>query len=303
MRALGIASGLAAASIWGGMYVVSKVILDVIPPFMLVTARLVLGAGAIGLIVAARGGLKGSRGQILGALGVGVVGYGLSLGLQFIGTRLSTAANASLVTTASPAFIFLFGVVLLRERARMSGLIGLVMATLGVLAVIDPRSASLDRGLLWGNLALLGASVTWGLYSVLVKVASRKLTTLEVSLLAFLGGLPLSVPAALLEARAGPIGPIDTGVVFGVLYLGLVSTALAMFLWNKSLALLDAGLVAVLFFAQPVVGAALAALILHETLGPGFWVGAVLIGGGLLVAGRAPRSQPGPAEWGRGEVG
>ena len=52
------------------------------------------------------------------------------------------------------------------------------------------------------------------------------------------------------------------GGVAGVLYLGIVSTAGAMYLWNKSLALLDAGIVSLLFFAQPVVGAGLGALLL-----------------------------------------
>ncbi|MGZ6315860.1 MAG: EamA family transporter, partial [Anaerolineales bacterium] len=40
---IGILCGLAAASIWGGMYVVSKIVLDVVPPFALVTMRLLLG--------------------------------------------------------------------------------------------------------------------------------------------------------------------------------------------------------------------------------------------------------------------
>ncbi len=302
MKTLGILAGLAAASIWGGMYVVSKVVLDVIPPFALVSARLLLGSLAVGLIVALRGGLHAGRRQILQALGVGVVGYGVSLGLQFIGTRLSTAANGALVTTASPAFIFLFGVLLLGERATLSGVAGLLMATLGVLAVIDPGSARLDIGLLWGNLALLGASVTWGLYSVLVKAVSREMPTLQVSLLAFLGGLPVSLPAALIEARTIEFGTITTGVVLGILYLGLVSTALAMVLWNKSLAVLEAGLVAILFFAQPVVGTALGALFLRESLGPAFWLGAALIGGGVLIAGRAPRAPLEPTPMGRGEA-
>ena len=47
---LGTLSGLAAASIWGAMYVVSKVVLDVIPPFALITTRLVLGGLTLGLL-------------------------------------------------------------------------------------------------------------------------------------------------------------------------------------------------------------------------------------------------------------
>ena len=48
----GVAFGLAAAAIWGGMYVVSKVVLDIIPPFSLLTLRLVLGALVLALVVA-----------------------------------------------------------------------------------------------------------------------------------------------------------------------------------------------------------------------------------------------------------
>jgi len=47
----GLFAGLAAASIWGGMYVVSKVVLEVIPPFALLTIRLLMGAMAMGVVI------------------------------------------------------------------------------------------------------------------------------------------------------------------------------------------------------------------------------------------------------------
>ena len=103
---------------------------------------------------------------------------------------------------------------------------------------------------------------------------------------ALLGGLPLSLPLGWLETPQIAAGAITPAVILGVLYLGVVSTALAMYLWNKSLSLLDAGLVSLLFFAQPVVGAGLGATLLNEQLGLGFWAGALLIGAGLLVAAR-----------------
>ncbi len=53
---LGTLSGLAAASIWGAMYVVSKVVLDVIPPFALITTRLLLGGATLYLVLLRRGG-------------------------------------------------------------------------------------------------------------------------------------------------------------------------------------------------------------------------------------------------------
>src|SRR5512132_2963299 len=100
---VGILCGLGAASIWGGMYVVSKVVLDIIPPFTLVSLRLILGALTLAIVLFLQGFADISRTQLLQVLGVGFVGYGVSLSLQFLGTKLSTAANGSLVTSATPA--------------------------------------------------------------------------------------------------------------------------------------------------------------------------------------------------------
>jgi len=141
LNARGVAAGLAAASIWGGMYVVSKVVLDVIPPFALLSVRLVLGSACLLLVLLWREGFKLSRSQAMRATLVGVVGFGVSVGLQFVGTRLSTAANAALVTSAAPAFILLFAAWLLKERIISWRLLALALATLGVLAVVDPRGA------------------------------------------------------------------------------------------------------------------------------------------------------------------
>lgn len=283
-RLTGIFAGLTAAAIWGGMYVVSKVVLDVIPPFALLSLRLVLGAGLLALIWAVRRSPWPKSGVVLRTIGVGMIGFGISLGLQFVGTRLSTASNASLVTSASPAFMVIFAVWLLGERASPRRLMALVCASVGVVAVIDPGRASLDLSAFWGNLALLGAALTWGLFSVLVKAVTRWGGVLQVSLITFMGGLLIAAPASALEAGWLPIGRITPTIIVGVLYLGLVSTALAMYLWNKSLATLDASVVSLLFFAQPVVGSALGALLLGERLSLGFWLGAVLIGAGLLLA-------------------
>src|SRR5512145_800090 len=146
-RLTGILCGLGAASIWGGMYVVSKVVLEIIPPFSLVALRLLLGALTLATILWTRGFPRVSRRQFLQVLGVGLVGYGISLSLQFLGTKMSTAANGSLVTSATPAFVLIFAWLLLKEQITGRRLVALLLATLGVVAVIDPRSAQLDRDL------------------------------------------------------------------------------------------------------------------------------------------------------------
>jgi len=284
--AVGILCGLGAASIWGGMYVVSKVVLEIIPPFMLVTIRLILGALTLAVVLLIRGFPDISRNQLLQVLGVGFVGYGISLSLQFLGTKLSTAANGSLVTSATPAFVLIFAWMLLNEKITWQRLIALLLATFGVVAVIDPRSAQLNPNLFWGNLSLIGAAITWALYSVLVRKTTQNLDVLPFSLIAFLGGLPVTVPAGAWEWTTLGIGEITLGVVGGVLFLGIISTALAMVLWNTAFAFVDASLASLTFFAQPVVGTLLGWLFLGERITPLFLFGGFLIGLGLVISSR-----------------
>lgn len=282
----GILAGLSAASIWGGMYVVSKVVLDVIPPFTLVTLRLLLGILVLWLILLKQGWGGFNRRQTLLALGVGWVGYGVSLGFQFVGTRLSNASNGALVTSATPAFVLIFAAWILRERITLKRLAALVIATLGVIFVIDPRNAQLSSNMFLGNLSLVAAALTWALYSVLVRKVTFDLEVLPATMIFFCGGLFVSVPAAVWELQLIPLGEITWGVVLGVLYLGIISTALAMFLWNKAFAILEAGVASLTFFAQPVVGASLGALLLNEQLSLLFIAGGILIGFGLWLAAR-----------------
>jgi drug/metabolite transporter (DMT)-like permease len=294
MKLWGVIAGLSAAAIWGGMYAVSKVVLDVVPAFLLLSIRLLMGAAVLAAVLARTGGPKLKFAQARGIVAIGLLGMGVSVGLQFVGTALSTAANASLVTSASPAFLLLFGALILHERITGRRLAALLLASLGVLAVIDPRLARFDPSMFRGNVALLGAAVTWGLYSVLVKRVSAVASTTEISLLASLGGLALSLPLAAVEVSSRPTVAITPGLVVGVLYLGVVSTAVAMYLWNKSLALLETGVVSLLFFAQPVVGAGLGAFVLGERLTASFWLGAALIGAGLILSVVPANASTGP---------
>jgi drug/metabolite transporter (DMT)-like permease len=281
---IGLLCGLGAASIWGGMYVVSKVVLEIIPPFALVSLRLLLGILTLAIVLVLHELPKISQKDLLQIVGVGFVGYGISLSLQFLGTKLSTAANGSLVTSATPAFILLFAWILLEEKITFRRLIALLLATVGVVAVIDPRSAQLNPDLFLGNLLLLGAAITWALYSVLVRKLTQNFDVLPFSLMAFFGGLPVAIPAAAWELDHAGVGEISLGVVGGVLFLGIISTALAMILWNSAFAILDAGAASLTFFAQPVVGTFLGWLFLSEKITSLFILGGILIGLGILIS-------------------
>ena len=160
------------------------------------------------------------------------------------------------------------------------------MASLGVLAVIDPRNAQLSSSLFIGNLSLLGAAITWALYSVLVRKVSFNTDMLQASAIMLLGGMPLTIPVSIWELSTQGIGVITPGILGGILFLGVVSTAIAMFLWNYAFAELPAAIASLTFFAQPVVGSLLGWFFLHEQITPLFILGGVLIGLGILISSR-----------------
>jgi drug/metabolite transporter (DMT)-like permease len=282
----GAVYALLAAAIWGGMYVVSDVVLEVIPPFILLTIRLVLGAAVLGLLVF-RGRTNQSaltRNDILRLLAVGLLGFGISVGAQFVGTDESNAVNGALVTSASPAFIVLFAAPLLREKLTLQRIIAVVIATIGVIIIVDPTRADFSLETFRGNVVLVLAALTWGIYSVLVRMVSTKIDTLTVTFVAFLGGLLLTIPASALELQSRTIRTIDTNIVLGILYLGVISTAGAMWFWNRAFALIDAGLASLFFFAQPVVGVLLGAWQLGQPITTAIWIGGTLIAVGVLLS-------------------
>ncbi len=102
---LGALSLTLAASIWGGMYVVSKYALAYIEPFTFVWLRYAV-AFTVLFIVWLRFGRESIRRADWKWIGlVGVIGYVASISFQFIGTKLSDAHTGSLVTAATPAFM------------------------------------------------------------------------------------------------------------------------------------------------------------------------------------------------------
>jgi len=74
-----------AAAIWGGVYVVSKVVLDVIPPFTLLILRFVIALAVLGAFVVARQEYIAKKDFPLVML-IAFVGVTISIAAQFLGT-------------------------------------------------------------------------------------------------------------------------------------------------------------------------------------------------------------------------
>jgi drug/metabolite transporter (DMT)-like permease len=290
----GYASLAAAAAIWGGMYVVSKYTLNFIPPLTLLWLRYLTGFAVLMYMVRRRDlGQPFSRDRRL-FMTIGLVGYVVSVGLQFAGTRLSSASMGAILTSASPAFIVLFARFMLAEPLTVRKLLSVLVASCGVLTVVGWQSGSGPAGTaLAGNVALVGAAVTWALLSVLAKKAATTYSPLVVTTYAIFWALIFTTPLMFIEWQYLPVTGLDRPLLWlAILYLGVVSTSGAFYLWNKGMHLVEASVGSVFFFLQPVVGSFFGWLLLHEKLGTSFFAGGTMILLAVLIVSFPGRRSP-----------
>lgn len=273
-----------ASSIWGGTFVVSKYILNYIPPLTLITLRYILAVLALFIFIKfiSKEKLKKitKKDGFLFLL-IGFIGYFLSISLQFLGTKLTDAHTGSVLTASTPAFTIIFAKLILKEKITLKKFISLLIASLGVLVVIGYGGSKGFNFL--GDLALIGAANTWALLSVLVKIASKNNSSLIVTAYAIFIGLIFTIPFTVFELKSTPITYINLNIILGLIYIGVISTAIAFFLWNKGLEMVDTGIGSLFFFFQPLVGSFLGWFLLNEKLGMNFFIGGVLILSSVFV--------------------
>lgn len=279
-----------AALIWGGMYVVSKYTLGFISPIALVWTRYVVAFIVLFITLFISNSQKGykigiKKKEWLLIAWIGFIGYFVSISLQFIGTKLSDAHTGSLITASTPVFVILFARFILREAFTKKKIIALLLATCGVIVVIGLDSMIVKH--LLGNIVLVGAAITWALLSVYVKVATKQLDSLTITTYSILFALIFTTPFMLYEHESIISVISNRHVLLGILYIGILSTAGAFFLWNKGIELVDAGIGSLFLFFQPVTGSILGWIFLGEQLNFSFFIGGFLIIIAVIIASKS----------------
>ncbi len=277
----GFLAALTASAIWGGMYVVSRIVLEVIPPLPLVALRMLISALTIfALYAILRRDWRIPKSAWTRVAVMGLVGYAVSITAQFIGTKLAGAALGSLITTASPLFTVAIAALFGLEKVASRAWLGLGLGMVAVYLLSGVGGGSDITGALW----LILAALTWGILGVVGGQTVVKLDAFAVTAWASLIGFFATL--ALIPLETSPIRweAINLPVVLGILYLGIVSTAVAFALWVYGVSRAGSVLSGIAFFAQPVVGSLLGALLLSEQLGSSFAIAAGLLFLGAWLA-------------------
>jgi drug/metabolite transporter (DMT)-like permease len=260
------------------MYVVSKYALDTIPPFTLLFLRYSTASLVLVLLCWRKKVALVPREQLKWVFQIGFVGYFLSIAAQFIGTKYSSAHMGAVITTLSPVFLSALAVLLLREKITGKQVVSIAVALAGVLVVVGMPGIHGENGSLAGNLFLVAAALFWGYYSVISRKISSVYSSLQITTWGILLATALTFPCIFWERGLWSLQALtQMPIVLSILYLGIVSTAVAFFSWNKGLALLPPHQAGPFFFFQPVVGTLLGWMFLNEQLSGAFMAGSCLI--------------------------
>lgn len=288
----------AATLSWGASFVAIKIALRECAPLTVIWVRFLLGLPVLlCLAMFSERGLSREERFSLGRLRtalpgraewlplsvLGFLGGPFHHLLQSTGLRTAQAATSAWIVSTIPVFIAILGWLFLKEHFGRKGVLGLLLAAIGVLAVVTkghPERLFLVHGLGLGDFLVLLSAVNWAVFSV----ASRKFlgssepekSTFWVM---FLGWLQTSLLFVFSE-HVQELAALSGAAWMSLLFLGVFCTGLAYAFWYDALRVLPASRVGVFMYLNPLSATAMAVMFLGETL-----TGATLAGVVAIFAG------------------
>ncbi|MFB7648728.1 DMT family transporter [Streptomyces sp. NPDC056084] len=282
---LGLALAAVATVVWSGSFVASRALHESVPPIQAAFWRWLIAIAAVAPFAIRetwrqRALIRSHLGYLTVASLLGITVYNTLVNQA--GTSTS-AGNMGMIMAASP--------VLMAVHERLTGgrlgarrTIGLLVAVAGVLLLVSKGSLTLD--LAPGDLWMVAAALSFASYSVLLRRRPAELGSLTFLLSTFVLGALMLAPAygvslavqGGFEVRAATVGPL--------LYVGVLSSAVAFFAWNKAISLIGAARAGVVYYLQPVCVALLSYPLLGEAMGPAQLVCMALILGGVVLGSR-----------------
>lgn len=282
---------LTLAAIWGASFMFIEVALEDLEPATLMAARVLVAAVALLTLLAVRGSLASLRRAGWQGFALGIVNSALPFtliawGQQYIDSGVAAIANASV-----PIWVAILAIWMRHsERATGARLLGIILGLIGV-AILTGAQPDVTGKAMIGTLAVVVASICYGLGSLLLQDRMDDLDPLTLSTAAVCGAAIVLLPFGLAQL---PDQAPDAATVWSVVALGLAGTAVGMVMFLKiieSYGSFRAGLVTYLL---PVTALLYGALLLGEQVNAWMLLGLALIlsgvalGSGLVRPARAP---------------
>ena len=282
---------IAVQILFGTWPVLGKFVLRSMSSSMLVASRLT-GAAVVFLVIQrnVRPLLKMHRKDFFMlalSSAIGVVGN------QFLyvkGLSLTTAINATLISTTIPVFALLVSIVFGYDQLSIKRFMGVLLAAIGVLYLVNPFRGDFTAQTTLGNILIVSNSFLYGTYIVISKDLFERYGALNVITWIFLIGTTVTLPVGLLTARNENLAALSAAIWVSILVIILLPTVGAYYLNGWALTKVSPSIVAVYIYLQPLIAFGLAPLLLGETWNSRTVVSSLLIFLGVAIVTRRSRS-------------
>jgi drug/metabolite transporter (DMT)-like permease len=214
----------------------------------------------------------------------GLIGIFLMQYLYTVGSTMTLAANAGIITLTIPVLVAVFASLLLKEKFNIVRILGFVMAISGVLltSVSDIQGASFTESIyLSGNLIFLLACFCCAFFNTYSKLlVDKNFTALEILVYCSLVGSIASIPLFIWVEpfRLSTIINSGSTALWGMLELSLIVYGVSMLLFFFVLKSMDVTQAILGNYLLPFFIALLGVVLLNEKI-----TGIMLLGGVIII--------------------
>jgi drug/metabolite transporter (DMT)-like permease len=273
--------------LWSGAFVGIKAALDTgIGTFDLVVIRFLIAAPAFAIVLLVRRPLGITRAAlprlVLGGA-LGVAAYQLTLNE---GQLRTTAGVTSLIIASCPALTLLIARMTGLERLTPTRLGGIALAFAGIAVVaIWAPGQELELDHLAGPLWVLAASLSWAVYTIVMKPAFATGDSLGITAASTLAGAACTLPFVR-SSTVDTIVHLTLDQLLILLWLALAVTVIGYLAWNEGVRGLDPSRASVYLYPITPLSLLAAVVLLDEPWSPALGISCVLVLGGVALAQR-----------------
>ena len=202
----------------------------------------------------------------------------------------TTATNTSLIVCSCPLFAMLLIALFYRQSEPVSRVqvVGSLLAFLGMAVVVLNGRIVLHLSPL-GDMLAFGACLCWAVYSILMKPALERYSTVFITRKVFFYGLLTMIPYYLLrpeEADSSVFQTFNFSILFNIFFLGIIASLICFLVWNWVIRQLGTVVATNWVYFNPLTTIVFAWWILNEQITLWFLLGTVFILLGMFLADR-----------------
>lgn len=275
-----IAMGLAFAAMWSSAFTSARVIVEYAPPLASLALRFLVSGGiGIGLALVLGQSMRLTRAQWRATVVFGLCQNALYLGLNFVAMQWIEASLAAVIASTMPLVVAVIAWAVMGDKPRRMGAVGLLAGVAGVVLILGDR--------IGGGVDLTGVAfcvigvISLAVATLMVRGAASGGNLLMVVGLQMLIGSALLWPIAL--ATETLVIDWSWQLVLAFAYTTLVPGLLATWVWFVLVGRIGAVRAATFHFLNPVFGAAVASVLLRESLSRWDLFGIAVVTMGILL--------------------